>query len=71
MLWIALLLSINDTLADIPSLEERKMAKVIALFNHKGGVSKTTTTFHIGAMLSKMGKMSCWSMLIHNVILPD
>nr|VFK53916.1 MAG: Cellulose biosynthesis protein BcsQ [Candidatus Kentron sp. TUN]VFK55809.1 MAG: Cellulose biosynthesis protein BcsQ [Candidatus Kentron sp. TUN] len=30
--------------------------KIIALFNHKGGVSKTTTTFHIGSMLSRMGK---------------
>lgn len=28
----------------------------IALFNHKGGVSKTTTTFNLGWMLSQKGK---------------
>lgn len=32
------------------------MAKKIALFNHKGGVSKTTTTFNLGWMLAKKGK---------------
>lgn len=30
--------------------------KIIALFNNKGGVSKTTTTYNLGWMLSKMGK---------------
>jgi len=30
--------------------------KKIAIFNHKGGVSKTTTTFHIGWMLANQGK---------------
>ncbi len=29
--------------------------KKIVFFNHKGGVSKTTTTFHIGWMLANMG----------------
>jgi len=32
------------------------MAKRVALFNHKGGVSKTTTTFHLGWMLASKGK---------------
>lgn len=31
------------------------MAKRIALFNYKGGVSKTTTTFHLGWMLAEKG----------------
>jgi len=30
--------------------------KRIALFNHKGGVSKTTSAYHIGWMLTKLGK---------------
>lgn len=36
--------------------------KKIVLFNHKGGVSKTTSTFHIGWMIAKMG---------HKVLLVD
>lgn len=31
------------------------MVKRIALFNHKGGVSKTTTTFQLGWMLAEQG----------------
>lgn len=30
--------------------------KIIALFNHKGGVSKTITTFNLGWMLAEKGK---------------
>ncbi|MBM6575332.1 AAA family ATPase [Microvirga sp. SRT01] len=32
------------------------MATVISLFNHKGGVSKTTTAFNLGWMLGRLGK---------------
>lgn len=38
------------------------MAKNLALFNHKGGVSKTTTTFNLGWMLATKG---------HRVVLVD
>ena len=38
------------------------MPKRIAMFNHKGGVSKTTTTFHLGWMLASKG---------HRVVLVD
>ena len=32
------------------------MAKKILFFNHKGGVSKTTSTFNVGWMLASLGK---------------
>lgn len=32
------------------------MGRVISLFNHKGGVSKTTTAFNLGWMLGALGK---------------
>ena len=46
-------LAFNLGLCSVP---EEKMAHKIALFNHKGGVSKTTTTFHLGWMLAAKGK---------------
>lgn len=33
-----------------------KQAKIVVLFNHKGGVSKTTSTFNIGWKLAQLGK---------------
>jgi len=32
------------------------MAKIISIFNHKGGVSKTTSVYHIGWKLANLGK---------------
>src|SRR5690348_1802885 len=34
----------------------QQVAKIISVFNHKGGVSKTTTTFNLGWMLANQGK---------------
>jgi len=40
----------------------KSTARIITLFNHKGGVSKTTTTFNLGWMLASKG---------HTVIIVD
>lgn len=40
----------------IYELIKNKNMKVISFFNHKGGVCKTTTAYHLGWMLSKKGK---------------
>ena len=38
-------------------LSERcAMARIICLFNHKGGVSKTTTAFNLGWMMASKGR---------------
>jgi cellulose biosynthesis protein BcsQ len=43
-------------------LGESEMAKRLVLFNHKGGVSKTTTVYNWGWMLAEQG---------HQVLLVD
>lgn len=36
--------------------KNKKAARVIAFFNNKGGVSKTTTCFHVGWKLAELGR---------------
>ena len=60
----AMIKSTNEKLSDISGkvesnqlrTKERAMMKSICLFNHKGGVSKTTTTFNLGWSLANEGK---------------
>ncbi|WP_319523597.1 hypothetical protein [Breoghania sp.] len=40
--------------------------KRIALFNHKGGVSKTTSVYHLGWMLTTLGTVSDSSRILPN-----
>lgn len=44
------------------SRHQGKDLKIISFFNHKGGVSKTTSTFHVGWKLAELG---------HKVLLVD
>src|ERR1700722_14102671 len=56
----------EQIMARLPKLPatkpDQKRIKRIALFNHKGGVSKTTTTFNLGWKLASKG---------HRVVMVD
>jgi len=46
----------------------RSRAKRISVFNHKGGVGKTTLTMNIAAALTDLGKRYYWSIRILSAI---